>query len=1424
MALSYLKKTLLCCILLALCCLALFPKEILLRCVAWQTAHYCKKAFGARLHYETLSWEEGKIFFKKGRLHKAGELDVTFEKAALLPFVDLKHRRFGGELFLDQLKIVHQKKELRPVPHPPSPSFKLFSLQLDTTIRDGEIFLYDYLSKKSVVQHAFFDLTHHVNAQQTYGSINLALDPNSPKLVTHFFNEKGSHLRLAAIFKAQPFSLLSHLAGYFFQNYLPESVLHWDIVQGVVDGDMEMTLIEGAPLKMKGNVDFANVRGENHQLKLLAEMDQLSCDLDVDLSEISSIHGFVDLKGGRVALQEQGSIWEGMWDLKNVHSHICIKEGKVESSTLNGSFMGMEGEMVLDWQAHDILMQIGFRGSSKKMQTLLPEKVKKKFQEAFPDDFFTLKADLRRSPEGLRLEGDVTITDLQEEFYTLSFGCHLGDSEPEAEVENIIMQPFDFSLSRSVANFLDNLKKQFCLSQKRFGWFRAEKVPLEKFLAPFLLDETPMQLLGTADFKGTFDDCYLVIFYEGKNVELQSPYFLFQVDTIKQQPGSALTAVHYFDLKTWDHVGFLPLKDARYWQKNYDFHLEKTGAIVNFENREIRIQNIETLADEVELKGNVYLNIHSLEDIDLKIAVADLKGSATHTQQFLSHFKPSCIWQLPLEGTVVGNDESAFFHYHFNPSACLIEGRMQGKVTLSFVSPLMSLHDYEALVSYDCTKNEMQIEKGEGIVQFSKHQKALTLETPLLRLWGFPNFLMEVSCSLKDDEGPYLTLKGSSQKAGDIKKIHIYGEGREPFQTLEITAQQLADSTFVTDYACGNWSGEIESRFEKEGLAIKKFSCASPQKGGFNFTGEYHYQEKKLSGEIGAIKWDLARLSSLFKKSLSPWKPGGEVEGKGHLNWTLGKDLEAQISFLFKGLEFGGIYFGSGEDLRCLYSSQTGFSVEGLEVEIPREAGAEKYKLGRFHYDIQKQKVLFEGFDFSLPPEKLPWAAKLASELFPGKIHPMMMDWVEALKQNEPLEGRVSLEIDPHTVWFYLSLKDGVYFLSDKKLTLKNFQLVYDPQELHVSSQLFFHDHYYWLRLTTDSLTMKQGVLSLSEEPNSTRSLNAFWEREKDNRLSIRALQGAFCGIDAQLVQIGESTFPQIHLEGHIGIEPQKLSSLLTSSWKKKLKSSQLTGKYELEGTLTLNALDFSQCAFTGHAYGNNCRVKEVRVESFSSDLHYEEDSLHLSHLTLKDPAGVLFINQVLAECDPNETWRLYVDYAQLSDLRLSRLKSPWTQWSSKDKPFFRHLYVPTFVIENVSGDLRDPFSLKGSGKIEFTNLPKKTLFSNLLFIPTEITARIGLDFSCLVPAKGSIEYCIHDGKIFFTDLEMYSDGKRSRFYLAEGTDAFIDFKGNLSMKVKMKQYSLLMKLAEFFTISVKGTLLNPSYTLSNHRDDEDSL
>src|ERR1700733_10452096 len=127
---TIIKRSLFCCLLLCLLGLALFPKAIVLKCIAWQASRYCQEAFGAKLVFDDLLWEEGGIIFKGGKLQKGGEMEASFEQAVLLPVFDLKRRVFGGNLNLQALQIVHRKKELQYASHTSSTSFKLFTLCL----------------------------------------------------------------------------------------------------------------------------------------------------------------------------------------------------------------------------------------------------------------------------------------------------------------------------------------------------------------------------------------------------------------------------------------------------------------------------------------------------------------------------------------------------------------------------------------------------------------------------------------------------------------------------------------------------------------------------------------------------------------------------------------------------------------------------------------------------------------------------------------------------------------------------------------------------------------------------------------------------------------------------------------------------------------------------------------------------------------------------------------------------------------------------------------------------------------------------------------------------------------------------------------------------------------------------------------------
>ncbi|MBI3900712.1 MAG: hypothetical protein HY324_01015, partial [Chlamydiia bacterium] len=512
-------------------------------------------------------------------------------------------------------------------------------------------------------------------------------------------------------------------------------------------------------------------------------------------------------------------------------------------------------------------------------------------------------------------------------------------------------------------------------------------------------------------------------------------------------------------------------------------------------------------------------------------------------------------------------------------------------------------------------------------------------------------------------------------------------------------------------------------------------------------SGIYQISEKTFEGTLEEIFWNMD--PPLFPK-LAQWNPKGELQGRGRIAWRWGEGFKVATTVHFHDLEFGGIYFGSGEELRCSYGSKEGISVEGLEVET--------YKLGRFHYDLQQERVLFEGFDFSLPPEKLPWVAERAATLFPGKgISADLMDWFETIKENESLEGRLSLEVDPQHLWVYLKLKDGVYTVGDQRLSLKDFHLVYDPLELQIWSQVLFQERYYWLHFVTDSVAMTQGILALSEEmwtiDNQAKGLIAHWERKPHWEMS--SIRGNFCGIEAALIK--GPTAEQRAWQGSLSIDPRKAIVLVPTPLRQQIQTLALQGTYLLEGTWRVPQR-FPYIAFKGRIAGEQCQVRGVKIDHLSSEVEYQKERVDFSDFVLNDPAGCLVIHKLSFEKDAEREWVFALDHMQLTEMRFGRLKSPWTQWRVGEKPFLRSLCVPSLVLTRCAGRLKDTHTLCGEGRIAFTNFPRKTFLNNLLFIPTEITARIGLDLTALIPVRGTIDYRLRGGKIYLTEFrEMYS-------------------------------------------------------------------
>lgn len=246
----------------------------------------------------------------------------------------------------------------------------------------------------------------------------------------------------------------------------------------------------------------------------------------------------------------------------------------------------------------------------------------------------------------------------------------------------------------------------------------------------------------------------------------------------------------------------------------------------------------------------------------------------------------------------------------------------------------------------------------------------------------------------------------------------------------------------------------------------------------------------------------------------------------------------------------------------------------------------------------------------------------------------------------------------------------------------------------------------------------------------------------------------------------------------------------------------------------------WNELKIQGELVGRECLLGDLRVEEIRAELTYEKGRCVLRNLFLKDRAGLCTAETAYLVYKEGG-WEIDLPKCVVTDLRLGRLRSePLKQEKGRSYPALR---VTSCVVEGLKGRFGDKESFEGRGHLIFSNAVNRGFVSHLLRIPKEITGRVGLDLSLLVPERGEIHYSIEGGKVYLHKLKnVFSEGKRSRFYLAKGGPSYIDFEGNLHLNVKMKQYNLLMKLAEFFTMTVRGTVEKPSYMFTNHFSGEE--
>jgi hypothetical protein len=447
----------------------------------------------------------------------------------------------------------------------------------------------------------------------------------------------------------------------------------------------------------------------------------------------------------------------------------------------------------------------------------------------------------------------------------------------------------------------------------------------------------------------------------------------------------------------------------------------------------------------------------------------------------------------------------------------------------------------------------------------------------------------------------------------------------------------------------------------------------------------------------------------------------------------------------------------------------------------------------RVTYEIKSHRgVLNDGhFDF-----KKEGIAILLKENKGEKILPFL-DKIEEKQFSGIFSGR----IDASVVTGSMHLQKGFYKLCDKEIyfnlvelikspskTLLNFEWMQELEPLALSVHLF------------DSQNKGQAFLSSKIGENAIQADISYINEQ----FKIHNVQGIFKGLHIDVKEGGNNT-----LEGLVALNLDDIAPYTGPSIKKRLNERIFGPCFVLNGVFYPEGFLHNAPLFKGKLTSENCIIKKCELDLFESDVVIEKQHISFANTKISDKAALLTAEKM----EIDEKAILTIPLLHIQDLSLSLLKKKDQPRPKGKKPFM----IQEALVQNIQGNLDDPDTFTGVGYFHFYNRKKKVPINPVLKVPAEIVSRIGLNPAVLSPSKGLVYFDITNGKYVLTDFkDVRSEGKLSKFSLIDHSqENFIDFEGNLHLMIKMKQYNLLFKLAELFTICVEGDTDKPKYTFN---------
>jgi len=587
------------------------------------------------------------------------------------------------------------------------------------------------------------------------------------------------------------------------------------------------------------------------------------------------------------------------------------------------------------------------------------------------------------------------------------------------------------------------------------------------------------------------------------------------------------------------------------------------------------------------------------------------------------------------------------------------------------------------------------------------------------------------------------------------------------------------------------------------------------------FSGVYDTSNHIFDGEINLLEVEIEKVNE-WKPLLTSHNIKGSLRGSGSLFLDLGDfstwgRWKSRFQADLKNMQVAGMPLSDTIGASISVISDEEIVIENihtalLDAENRSEQAA--INLEKLRVDFTARTLNIENMAFAIVAPNLGWIADSIQQRFKEE---KLTAIVRNLKDTDTVQGKLDCQVTADDFSVRISLDEDDYSYQGKTHHLSEFSCLFTPQSLSLSSQYQLHDHNFWLAIKTTDPSMQKGILLFADEDpfhvNTEQMLTVSWIYDAlKEEFVVSEAAGSFSGFQVALEQADEKQEQCQLFDGIVSVDFQKASFLFSEAVAKQIATWKIGAGYCFEGRWTFPKQDWLSFSFNGDLHSEKIEVGEATLGPVLATVSYSPKATKIKDLLIDDLAAHVQVKMLMIDENEEGEWVLLLPKVLITDLHPSLLQKK----GMRKRGLCRNFVVQELLLENIEGYLPYKKSFVGSGHLHFINPSKANKHNTLFSIPGDLLARLGLRLDLLNPVVGKVNYQLRDGKVYITSLEdVFSHGRASRFYLARGgSPSYVDFDGNVNLKVRMKQYNLIFKIAEIFTVTVQGTLQKPNYSL----------